>query len=42
MEIGYRQAKKVIKFIIEYFPKAEVSIFVDYQKHFRVIAVFQL
>src|SRR5215469_12107916 len=30
VEIGYQQAQKVIKLIIEYFPQAQVSIFRDY------------
>ena len=42
VEIGYRQAKKVIKLIIENFPNAEVSIFQDYAAHSRATAIYQL
>jgi release factor glutamine methyltransferase len=39
VEIGHQQTEKVIKLIIECFPKAEVSIFSDYADHCRVIAI---
>jgi release factor glutamine methyltransferase len=41
VEIGYQQAEKVIKLIIEYFPQAEVSIYPDYEGRSRVIAIYQ-
>lgn len=39
VEIGYQQKENVIKLIIEYFPRAKVSIFSDYAGHSRVITV---
>jgi release factor glutamine methyltransferase len=42
MEIGYQQKEKIIKLIIEYFPEVKVSIFTDYQGHFRMIAIHRL
>jgi release factor glutamine methyltransferase len=39
VEIGYQQAEKVIKLIIEYFPHVEVSIFPDYEGRSRVIMI---
>jgi release factor glutamine methyltransferase len=42
MEIGYQQKEKIIKLIIEYFPEVKVSIFTDYQGHFRMIAIYRL
>ena len=41
VEIGYQQAEKVIKLIIEHFPKAKVSTFSDYAGHSRVIVIYQ-
>jgi len=41
VEIGYQQAEKVIKIIIEHFPKVKVSTFSDYAGHPRVIVIYQ-
>lgn len=41
LEIGQQQEKKIIKLLIDYFPKAKVSIFPDYQGYSRVLVVCQ-
>lgn len=42
VEIGYQQKENIIKLIIEYFPQAEVSIFLDCEGHSRVVVICQL
>jgi len=41
LEIGYQQEKNIIKLIIDYFPKAKVSIFKDYENRSRVISIYK-
>lgn len=42
IEIGYQQKENIIKLIIKHLPKAEVSIFSDWEGHSRTVAIFQL
>jgi len=40
VEVGYQQAKKVVKLIMKYFPQSHSQVFFDYNGQTRVIVIF--